>query len=92
MYKEYFSTRFSRKYKNLTKQSLAALHETMDEILEDPRVGIEKSGDLSSLFIAKFKVGKQQWLLGYTFNATKKKLTWEAMGPHENFYHDLKKD
>ena len=91
-YKEYFSSRFSRKYKKLSKQSLMCLHEMMDQILDNPQLGIEKAGDLSNFFVAKFNVGKLLWLVGYTFNASKKKLTWEAVGPHENFYRDLKKN
>jgi hypothetical protein len=63
----------------------------MNEILKKPDIGIEKIGDLSNLFVYKFKVGKSEWLLGYTFNTTKKIVTWHAIGQHENFYLDAKK-
>ena len=57
----------------------------MDQLLKKPTIGVEKHGDLSNLFVHKFKVGKEEWLLGYTFNITKKIITWEAIGRHENF-------
>lgn len=62
----------------------------MDQILKKPSIGIEKQGDLSNLFVYKFKIGKEEWLLGYTFNTNKKLITWEAIGRHENFYRGLK--
>ena len=62
----------------------------MDLILEDPNLGTEKKSDLSNLFVFKFKIGKEHWILGYTFNNTKKIVTWNAIGQHENFYRELK--
>jgi len=64
----------------------------MELLAKDPSIGIEKQGDLSNLFVYKFKVGKDEWLLGYTYNSSKKLLTWHAIGPHQNFYRDLKKN
>lgn len=63
----------------------------MDLVIKNPQIGQEKQGDLSNFFVYKFKIGKAQWLLGYTFNIPKKMITWEAIGSHENFYRDLKK-
>ena len=64
----------------------------MDLVIKNPKIGQEKQGDLSNLFVYKFKIGGTQWLLGYTFNDSKKVITWEAIGQHENFYRDLKKN
>ena len=64
----------------------------MDLVLANPHLGQEKRGDLSSLYIYKFKVGKTQWLLGYSLNETKRVVTWEVIGQHENFYRDLKRN
>jgi mRNA-degrading endonuclease RelE of RelBE toxin-antitoxin system len=63
----------------------------MDLIIENPQVGQEKLGDLSNLYAYKFKIGKTQWLLGYSVNENKKVITWEVIGQHENFYRDLKR-
>lgn len=63
----------------------------MDLLIKNPYLGLEKLGDLSNLYVHKFKMGKNQWLLGYSFNETKKVITWEVIGQHENFYRDLKR-
>lgn len=84
--------RFLRLYKKLSNRELAPLHESMDMILENPHVGQEKLGDLSNLYVYKFKIGKTQWLLGYSVNESKKVITWEVIGQHENFYRDLKRN
>jgi hypothetical protein len=63
----------------------------MDLIIKKPEIGTEKIGDLSNLFVYKFKVGRSEWLVGYTSNTTKKVVTWHSIGQHENFYRDIKK-
>lgn len=91
VFQENQTTRFSRAYKKLFKRELEAIHQAMDAIVKKPDIGTEKIGDLSNLFVYKFKVGKTEWLLGYTFNTTKKVVTWHSIGQHENFYRDTKK-
>jgi len=66
------------------------LHGVMNQIMKNPQLGEEKKGDLKGVYIRKFKVTKDEFLLGYSFNIEKKKITWEAIGPHENFYRELK--
>jgi len=78
-------------YKKLSKRELASLYGSRDLILENPQAGQEKLGDLSNLYVYKFRIGKNQWLLGYCVNESKKVITWEAIGQHENFYRDLKR-
>ena len=63
----------------------------MDTVIKSPKIGERKVGDLSQLFVYKFKSGQEEWLLGYTFNLEKKTITWHAIGQHENFYRDLKR-
>ena len=84
--------RFSRLYKKLGKRQLIALHEAMDQVIKDPNAGQQKIGDLSELFVFKYKLGSEEWLLGYTINASKKVITWHAIGHHENFYRDVKRN
>jgi hypothetical protein len=45
-------------------------------------------GDLAGVFVYKFDCVNQQFLLAYQSNASKRVLL--ALGPHENFYRDLK--
>jgi mRNA-degrading endonuclease RelE of RelBE toxin-antitoxin system len=84
--------RFSRLYKKLGKRQLIALHEAMDQVIKDPSSGQQKVGDLSELFVFKYKLGSEEWLLGYTINASKKVITWHSIGHHENFYRDVKRN
>ena len=89
-YLENQTPRFSRLYKKLGKRQLSALHNVMDVVLKNPEIGTEKVGDLSGLFVYKFKIGQEEWLLGYSFNANKV-LTWHAIGQHQNSYRDVKR-
>ena len=86
------SPRFSRLYKKLGKRQLVALHNAMDQVINNPNSGQQKVGDLSELFVFKYKLGSEEWLLGYTFNVSKKVITWHAVGHHENFYRDVKRN
>ena len=91
-YQENQTPRFSRTYKKLFRRELDSIHEAMDAIIKKPEIGTEKIGDLSSLFVYKFKIGKSEWLLGYTFNPIKKTVTWHSIGQHVNFYRNSKKN
>ena len=54
-----------------------------------PKIGEEKKGDLSEVYVYKFKVNQQQMLLAYEWDETQRLLL--ALGVHENFYRDLKR-
>ena len=69
-----------------------AIHEAMDHVIENPKSGQQKVGDLAELFVYKFKIGSEEWLLGYTVHLNKKIITWHAIGHHENFYRDVKRN
>ena len=47
--------------------------------------------DLSSLWVHKFKSQGNLYLLGYTLDKNVRLVYLEAIGPHENFYRDLKR-
>jgi len=55
-----------------------------------PEIGEAKVGDLEGIYVYKFKLVDKQWLLGYRVISSKK-ITLLLIGPHENFYRDLKK-
>jgi hypothetical protein len=54
-------------------------------------VGERKKGDLGQLWVYKFRSQGQLYLLGYTREDTVRLIYLEALGPHENFYRDLKR-
>lgn len=82
--------RFSRAYKRLHNNQVAEVNAVIDEISSNPGMGTQKRGDLARLFVVKFRVNHQEFLLGYTKQDQLKLLYLEALGSHENFYRDLK--
>ncbi|MDY0072196.1 MAG: type II toxin-antitoxin system RelE/ParE family toxin [Thauera sp.] len=58
---------------------------------QDPDIGDKKKGDLSQLWVYKFRCLGQLYLLGYTRDNSVQLVYLEAVGPHENFYRDLKR-
>ncbi len=82
--------RFGRAYKKLYRNVLVDVDEAVRVIAENPYVGERKRGDLSELFVYKFHSQNQLYLLGYTCDDEVCLIYLEAVGPHENFYRDLK--
>ena len=85
----YRSPAFGRKLKKLKQQEKKELDDAVLDILNDPGIGEEKSGDLAGVFVHKFKINKQLTLLSYTY--TESEINLLNLGSHENFYRDLKK-
>lgn len=84
--------RFARFYKKLTNAALIADTDTaVANVAEDPDIGERKKGDLAQLWVHKFRGQGQLYLLGYTREDEVRLVYLEALGPHENFYRDLKR-
>lgn len=83
--------RFSRSYKKLHDNAAADVDEAVLTIAANPKVGERKKGDLSQLCVYKFRIQHQLYLLGYTCDESVRLIYLEAVGPHENFYRDLKR-
>ena len=62
----------------------------MQLLMQDPRIGNFKSGDLGGIRVYKFKMVNHLNLLAYTHEDDVPTLTLLALGSHENFYRDLK--
>lgn len=58
--------------------------------MEEPTIGEQKKGDLAFLRVYKFKMVNQLTLLGYSYVDDTVVLELIALGPHENFYRDVK--
>lgn len=80
---------FKRAYKKLHANQRNDIHTAIRVVLADPTMGQEKKGDLSGVFVYKFDCVNQQFLLAYQWDESKRVLL--AVGPHENFYRDLKR-
>ena len=84
--------RFARVYKKLTQISLIAdTDAAVEAVAENPDVGERKKGDLGQLWVYKFRSQGQLYVLGYTREEAVRLIYLEALGPHENFYRDLKR-
>ena len=83
--------RFARAYKKLHDNVAADVDTATEVIADDPAVGERKKGDLAELFVYKFRSQNQLYLLGYTVDDEVRLIYLEAVGPHENFYRDLKR-
>ncbi|MFC0166914.1 type II toxin-antitoxin system RelE/ParE family toxin [Pseudoduganella danionis] len=76
-----------------------AIEDAVEDICAQPSIGVAKAGDLHGLRIFKFRYHGQQFLIAYcpTESAGSGKASgWQQIdfyqiGPHENFYSNLKK-
>jgi len=83
------SRSFERKVKKFSKRQKLQLDEQVKLIAENPTIGTEKKGVLRGIYVHKFKITTIQYLLAYRFVAEDLELI--MIGPHENYYRDLKK-
>jgi mRNA interferase RelE/StbE len=83
--------RFARAYKKLQDNITADVDKAALAVALDPDLGERKKGDLADLFVYKFRSQSQLYLLGYTIDQEVRLVYLEAVGPHENFYRDLKR-
>ena len=85
------SRRFARAYKKLHDNVAADVDAATEVVADSPAVGERKKGDLADLFVYRFRCQNQLYLLGYTVDEAVRLISLEAVGPHENFYRDLKR-
>ena len=83
--------RFARAYKKLHDNVACDVDAAALAVADNPQLGERKKGDLSDLFVYKFRSQNQLYLLGYTVDDGIRLIYLEAVGPHENFYQDLKR-
>lgn len=82
--------RFARQYKKLHDNVAIDVDGAVIEVASNPEIGEKKKGDLAELRVHKFRSQGQLYLLGYTLDDQVQLVYLEAIGPHENFYRDLK--
>lgn len=84
--------RFARQYKKLHDNVAADVDQAVASVAANPESGERKKGDLAALRVVKFRSQAQLYLLGYTVEDAVQLVYLEAVGPHENFYRDLKRN
>jgi mRNA-degrading endonuclease RelE of RelBE toxin-antitoxin system len=83
--------RFVRQYKKLNDKTAKEVDDAVVQIASKPSIGEKKKGDLSKLWVFKFKSNSQLYLLGYSINDGLRIVYLDSIGPHENFYRDIKR-
>jgi len=85
-----YQTRFfQNQKKKLKKNQINDLDKAIKALKENPKLGQQKTGDLSKVWVYKFPMVNQQYLLAYSWD--EKSRTLLTLGVYENFYRDLKK-
>ncbi|EXJ16288.1 type II toxin-antitoxin system RelE/ParE family toxin [Imhoffiella purpurea] len=81
---------FARAVKKLHPRQKVELDEAVRIIAQDPGIGEAKVGDLAGVQVYKLRMANQLCLVAYrVMDADTVKLL--MVGPHENFYRDLKR-
>jgi hypothetical protein len=89
------TTSFNHIAKKLHTNEKEALDHAIGVIANDILCGEEKCGDLSGVFVYKFRMNKQKMLLAYKILVSKfnpEEIVLLAIGSHENFYEYLKNE
>ncbi len=86
--KVFQSSSFGRKVKKFKFEEKRELDDAITAIITNPSIGTEKKGDLKGVFVYKFKLIKTEYLLSYRIVGEDLELI--TIGPHENYYRDLK--
>ena len=84
------SPTFGRSVRKLHANQKKSLDKAVFAIAQKPSLGEAKVGDLAGIAIYKFKINGLEWLLAYRV-VSKKEIKLLVVGPHENFYRDLKR-
>ncbi|PIT80042.1 type II toxin-antitoxin system RelE/ParE family toxin [Limnohabitans sp. 15K] len=80
---------FARAYKKLHTNQQTDADEAVAAIVADPALGEPKKGDLSGVFVYKYRSQQQLMLLAYEYDPGTRMLL--LLGSHENFYQKLKR-
>lgn len=80
---------FERAARKLHRQQKADLDAAVRAVAGDTEIGEAKVGDLAGIRIYKFRMTNQLRLLSYRV-LDENSIKLLTVGPHENFYRDLK--
>jgi len=83
--------KFNRTKKKLPATLRTEVDRQVDVICSNPLAGEPKRSDLDGVFVHKFRLGGQLYLLAYLIDEPGQIVTLLALGGHENFYRDLKR-
>ena len=87
--KPFYKPPFKKFVKKQARPLQLFIEDEIEKILENPEMGETKKGDLREFRVHKFAFKKQKLLIAYQFLANE--ILFYMVGPHENFYRNLKK-
>ena len=90
-YDVFQTRRFLRQYKKLNDKTAKDVDNAVIQVAKKPDIGEKEKGDLSALWVFKFRSGNQLFLLGYSVDNGLRLVYLESIGSHENFYRDIKR-
>ena len=85
---------FTKALKKLHAKDKLIVDKAVKIIASTPSVGEEKKGDLTGVFVYKFKIDKQEILWAYQQHPDKfspESVQLLSLGAQENFYTELKR-
>lgn len=87
--KKLYKPPFRKFIKKQTRPFQLIIEDEVDKITTNPEIGDFKKGDLKGYRVHKFRFRDANFLIAYHLHEDE--LVFYAIGPHENFYQDLKK-
>lgn len=81
--------RFEKEFKKFFPKQQETIRKELKEIQKNPLIGDRKKGALSSVWVHKFKIHHQLYLIAYRIAEEKKEIFLYAIATHENFYKGL---
>jgi len=65
---------FKNQYKIYDEKTKKSIDEAIQEITKDPTLGKEQKGELESIFVYEFNVGKGEGVLAYSYDKESRQL------------------
>ena len=88
-YRQLAYPKYNQTKKKLPEVLRSELNRQKNLIAENPLLGIPKKGELRGIYVHKFNLLGQEYLLAYMLDHKAKAIIFLAIGGHENFYRDL---
>ncbi len=83
---------FEKVYKKLHQNQKLSVDNAIKIIMDNPQIGQRKAGDLSEIYVYKFTMIDRLTLIGYKYYEEELIIMLIAIGSHENFYRDIKRN
>jgi len=85
----FYKPPFKKFVKKQARPLQLSIEDEVERIIENPKMGETKKGDLREFRVHKFAFKKQRLLIAYQVFTNE--ILFYLVGPHENFYRNLKK-